>query len=100
MADWKSSKSSSAPAELSCIVPKLSRALAAGAAAVPLLGLDKVAGSSSSKLNRSFSGAFFFGGAATTVLLSLLARLALAFIVAVVLLGPELSSSSPASYSS
>jgi len=98
VADWKSSKSSSPPAVLLCNVPKSSMALEAGAVAMPLLGPEIVAASSSSKLKRSFSGSFFFGGAAAAGLLSLFVRLVL--VVAAGLLVDELSSASPASYSS
>lgn len=96
VADWKSSKSSSPAAVLLCNVPKSSMALEAGA--TPLLGPVMAAGSSLSKLNRSFSGSFFFGGAAAAGLLSLFARPVL--VVAAGLLVDELSSASPASYSS
>lgn len=44
VADWKSSKSSSAPAVLLCKVPKSSIALDAGTAALPFVGFDMVAG--------------------------------------------------------
>jgi len=96
VADWKSSKSSSPAAVLLCNVPKSSMAFEAGP--TPLLGPDMAAGSSLSKLKRSFSGSFFFGGAAAAGLLSLFARLVL--VVAAGLLVDELCSASPASYSS
>ena len=83
VADWKSSKSSSA-----------SKVFDTGAVVVPFDGLAGAAGSSS-KLKRSFTGSAFLGGGGCDSRLGRLAE-----VVATVLRGGLVASSSPASYSS
>lgn len=69
VADWKSSKSSSAPAVLLSSAPKSFIGFEAAALELPFVDLEAGMGSSP-KSNRSCSGAFCFGGADWVVFLT------------------------------